>query len=189
MSRRRLFKSRISNRRSQWNEHVSGKVQGALPAGGFCESHTGHSPDVNALPELRFGQGPLAAIVDAPAGKYRDVMTLTRQCERQLGAVWGGRSQVRMKILVQKQDAQQTKSISRPIYADSCIYVSKRDRGRAFFHIVKFFQNFIAFRCKQIRKLFSFFAPFPIFSIPSGRLLSWSRRCELRRYRLCGVRD
>jgi hypothetical protein len=82
-----------------------------------------------------------------------------------------------------------TKSISGPIYADFCIYVSKRDSGRPFFHIVKVFQNFISFRYKQIRKFFSVFALFPIFSFPCGRLLLWSKKCELRRYTLCGVRD
>src|SRR5271157_926662 len=45
------------------------------------------------------------------------------------------RSHVRMKIVVEKQDAHQTKSTLGPVYADFCIYVSKRDRGRAFFHV------------------------------------------------------
>jgi hypothetical protein len=55
-------------------------------------------------------------------------------------------------------------------YADFCIYVSKRDSGRVFFHIVEVLQNFIAFRYNKIRKFLSFFALFPTFSFPHGRL-------------------
>jgi len=58
------------------------------------------------------GQELLAAIVGAPAGKYRDVTALARQRERQFGAVLGGRSHVRMETLVEEQDTHRTKSTS-----------------------------------------------------------------------------
>ena len=70
-----------------------------------------------------------------------------------------------------------------PKHADFRMYVSKGDRRGAYFHNVKVRQRFITFRLSHIRKFLSFVASFPIFSIPRGRLRSWSKRCELRRGR------
>jgi len=47
---------------------------------------------------------------------------------------------------------------------------------------VKVFLNSISIRNNNIRKFLEIFSTFPTVPIPRGRLLSWSKRGELRRY-------